>query len=366
MRSFAAMNTAETVLVFTTDPGLEAIVVQEWQDRLQSAGLPPAIADAHPHYSRGLVWVRQAAGLPVLLPLVAEMRSVHYAYHLVRQFELDKAGTWERFVAELRATEVPELATATAFRVTPERQGTHSFSSYDMAKEAGDYLRDRYQVPVNLETYSHNVRVDLRDRWGWVGIQLHPDRLSRRQRRRYQHRAALQPTIAYGLLQLAGLAATTRGALLDPFCGSGTILIEAAAVLPEMTLFGSDLVPEVLAGAQRNLEAAGLQDAVRLQTLDARNLPAHYPSGRFRLIVTNPPYGLRLGQQLNLYWFYRDFLAAARQVIAADGRLVILVMKAALFEDVLREVAAWEVVHQQRLDAGGKHLRAFVLAPRLS
>ncbi|RMG71752.1 MAG: methyltransferase domain-containing protein [Bacteroidetes bacterium] len=358
------MTATATTVVFTFDPGLEAVVEQEWQEHLLAAGWPMAEVRGTSHYGNGLLFLHQLVPGPALQKLVLNMRSIHYAYQLMGQFELDKAASWDRFEAALREIPIPALEAATSFRVSPERHGNHAFSSYDMAKAAGDYLRDRYQLPVDLENYSHNVRVDLRDRWGWVGVQLHPDRLSRRHRRRYQHRAALQPTVAYGLLRLTGLPEGMRGALLDPFCGSGTILIEAAALWPEMELYGTDLVPEVLDGAQRNLEAAGLETRVRLHDMDARQLPERFPSGRFRAIVTNPPYGLRLGRQLNLYWFYRDFLAAARQVLAIDGRLVLLVLKAELFRDVLRESGAWKVRHEQRLDAGGKHLRAFVLQPR--
>jgi len=61
-----------------------------------------------------------------------------------------------------------------------------------------------------------------------VSVQQNRERLDRRQKKVWQPRITLKPTIASAMLQLCKWEG--KGRLLDPFCGSGTILIEAATV----------------------------------------------------------------------------------------------------------------------------------------
>ncbi|MDP6944151.1 MAG: hypothetical protein QF464_08385, partial [Myxococcota bacterium] len=55
---------------------------------------------------------------------------------------------------------------------------------------------------------------------------------------------------------------------------------------------------------------------------DARGLSSLYAAGRFRAIVTNPPYGIRFGQHLNFARFYRDILRECWTVLADDTVLL--------------------------------------------
>ena len=149
--------------------------------------------------------------------------------------------------------------------------------------------------------------------------------------------APLRENLAAGILQLCGW--TPDQPLLDPMCGSGTILVEAAQIargIPPgykrefafqklnnfdaaawqgMTaeaaagiraaapvgIFGGDLYGEALKLARANLEAAGLADSVSLKQANILEIPAPAASG---VLVTNPPYGVRIGEQDELAAFY--------------------------------------------------------------
>lgn len=125
---------------------------------------------------------------------------------------------------------------------------------------------------------------------------------------------------------------------MDPFCGSGTILIEAAwialgvppgiwrpfaferlrnhdeeqwhklkedarshiAPTLESPIVGYDLDPQAIASAHENLERAGLDaNSVRFEVGDARDVPPPASSG---WLVTNPPYGERLSHDDDNLW----------------------------------------------------------------
>lgn len=149
--------------------------------------------------------------------------------------------------------------------------------------------------------------------------------------------APLRENLAAGILKLTGW--TPDQPLLDPMCGSGGLLVEAAQIARRIppghlrsfafeklhgfnaaawtairaaalsavdagarpAIFGSDLYGEALALARANLEAAGLADAVSLKQANVLEISAPADEG---VLVTNPPYGVRMGEQEELAAFY--------------------------------------------------------------
>lgn len=158
--------------------------------------------------------------------------------------------------------------------------------------------------------------------------------------------APLRENLAAGILRLAGW--TPGEALLDPMCGSGTLPIEAALMALDIApgarrsfgfeklknfdrkrwdklksdtlarerprtalpIYGSDLYGEELQPARANLAAAGLENVIRLKQANVLEISAPAASG---VIVTNPPYGVRLGTQEELVQFYPKLGDALKQ-----------------------------------------------------
>ncbi len=161
--------------------------------------------------------------------------------------------------------------------------------------------------------------------------------------------APLRENLAAGILKLCGW--TPEQPLLDPMCGSGTILIEAAQIARGIPpgykrefafqklndfeaqtwkgiraeaaagirtaapagIFGGDLYGETLKLARANLEAAELADSVSLKQANILEIPAPAASG---VLVTNPPYGVRIGEQDELAAFYPKLGDALKQKFA--------------------------------------------------
>lgn len=151
--------------------------------------------------------------------------------------------------------------------------------------------------------------------------------------------APLRETLAAALVILSGYRG--KDPFCDPFCGSGTIAIEAALIaknrapglnrtfaaqkwtwLPSQTwvdaageamdleydgeydIWGGDIDPAAVAIARENAEKAEVEDLVRFSLADARNFFRAEPYGR---VVTNPPYGQRLMEKQEAEGLYRDF-----------------------------------------------------------
>lgn len=179
-----------------------------------------------------------------------------------------------------------------------------------------------------------------------VSIDTSGELLYRRGYRQEISHAPLRETLAAGILLLAGFHEDEP--LVDPMCGSGTLLIEgalmatrrapglqrtfefeswkghdAAAFAKEKALAtarirkapaplrGSDLHAGSLGTARRNARRAGVLEAIALERLDvAKALP---PEGGAGLLVANPPYGKRVGERGDLPALYRAFGKTLRE-----------------------------------------------------
>tara|TARA_B110001450_G_scaffold256179_1_gene285731 strand:+ start:82 stop:2049 length:1968 start_codon:yes stop_codon:yes gene_type:complete len=201
----------------------------------------------------------------------------------------------------------------------------------------------------NVDTKNPDIRIQVRQHKGRVTVSLDisGESLHRRGYRTGQGTAPIKENLAVALLLRANWPAMAAegGALLDPMCGSGTLIIEgammAADIAPgmlrehygfdqwiqhdaelwqslideahqrkatglenlELDIRGYDANPRVLEYTTQNIENAGLDGHIRL---------AHKPIDQFGkptaergLLLTNPPYGERLGEVDELIPLYQ-------------------------------------------------------------
>ena len=345
-------------LTLTTNPGLEAIVEAELRERLGAAA---ALTVRHrPYGLAGHVQFDCDTPFDQLWPVVQAMRSIHHVLRCIDAFSIPAQGTLDAIYQRLLQTPIAEMPDARAFRVTTKRTGRHDFSSEDVQRRAGAALVARYGTAVDLRGHDVNVRVDVIHQMCLVSVQLTRATLSNRHRRVYNPRAALKPTVAYALLRLVDPPAD--GALLDPFCGAGTIPLEAAQMHPDMTLCAGDINEQVVRGIQQNAVAEHCADRLDVRQVDARYLTRYY-TGPFDAIVANPPYGVRLGRKANFTVLYQRFLKEAHALLKPGGRLAVLVFKHAPFERVLREQGLFAKRTVQIIETGGVYPHVYVLRP---
>jgi tRNA G10 N-methylase Trm11 len=122
---------------------------------------------------------------------------------------------------------------------------------------------------------------------------------------------ALRPTVAAAMVRLAG---EPPGILLDPCCGSGTILAEAAQVGWQAR--GVDIDPEAIRATHQNAPKAqvNLGDARRLELGD-QSMDA---------CVSNLPFGLQYEVQGGMEGWLRAVLGELNRVTRPGGRVVLL------------------------------------------
>jgi 23S rRNA G2445 N2-methylase RlmL len=195
---------------------------------------------------------------------------------------------------------------------------------------------------VDKDAPDLGVHVHLfRDRCSLL-VDTSGESLHKRGWRRFQGRAPLAETLAAAVVLDSGW--DKRSPLVDPFCGSGTILVEAAwlalGIAPgsrrerfaferwkewepalsaklradaqqgeqrsgKLILRGCDADADTLAGARTNLEAAGVADKIELERGRAETY--EYKRGWNAWIATNPPYGERIGDERELEGLFARF-----------------------------------------------------------
>lgn len=202
-----------------------------------------------------------------------------------------------------------------------------------------DKFRIQTQERPSVNTLDPDIRIHvfIEESRLTVYVDTSGDALFKRGVRLHTNIAPLRENLAAGILKMTGWQPGTP--LLDPMCGSGTFLIEAAQMalniapgigrrfafqklknfdgarwevlrqeriaaqkpVEPLPIYGSDLYGDALRAAQRNLELAGLTEAVFLKQANVLELSPPLPNG---VLVANLPYGERMGELEELEELY--------------------------------------------------------------
>ena len=218
-----------------------------------------------------------------------------------------------------------------------------------------DAVADQFRAAAgrrpSVESRHPDVRIHvfLDEKMCTLYVDTSGESLFKRGKRDHVGEAPLKKNLAAGILRLAKWRPGVP--LLDPMCGAGTFLSEAAEIslgraagrsrsfgfeklarfneatwerfvanarksekpIEPLPIHGSDLYGRSLGHAVLNLREAGLEDAVKLKQVNLLELSAPGPTGT---IVTNPPYGVRLGEKEELADFYPRLGDALKQKFA--------------------------------------------------
>lgn len=257
-------------------------------------------------------------------------------------FEGTRALPWERFIPKDGAFPVKGFSLNSALHALPACQSI-------IKKAIASRLGAHYGLTTLPETgVLHQVQFSLMKDTAALMLDTSGPGLHKRGYRAVGVAAPLRETLAAAMVMLSRYHG--QDPLCDPFCGSGTIAIEAAllaknrapgldrsfsaqkwSVLPASLwmdaaeeamdreydgtydIWGGDLDPKAVAIARENAEKAGVEELVRFEVADACAFHRDAPFGR---VVTNPPYGERIMEKREAEELYRAFGQAWRTMPA--------------------------------------------------
>ncbi|MDO4814096.1 MAG: class I SAM-dependent RNA methyltransferase [Gemella sp.] len=321
-------------LVATTPMGLESIVAKE----VQELGYETKVENGRVYYSgdkraivRSNLWLRCADRVKIV---VAKFPAVTFE----ELFEKTKEIDWGKYL--------PEDA---KFPVDGRSHKSKLFSVSDcqsiVKKAIVEKMKKSYGVSGWLQETGARFRLEiimLNDE-ATILLDTSGDGLHKRGYRANQGVAPIKETLAAAMVKLTNWKGDVP--FYDLFCGSGTLLIEAAMMaqnmapginrnfdfekwywMPkalveeernlaeeaidyekELELYGSDLDPKMIATAQNNIDEIGLGSLIELKQMTVYDFVAKAESA---CIIANPPYGERIGEKAEVEKMYR-FLGQA-------------------------------------------------------
>ena len=270
----------------------------------------------------------------VLLPLVElDAESDDALYDALRAFPW-----WEHF------------SPSSTFAIGSSKSPKSSLPAHYWVQRAKDAIVDSFRdhegrrPSVDKQDPAIRFHLHLGESRHELSLDFSGEGLHRRGYRRAGGKAPLKENLAAAILYLARWPEAARQGtpLMDPTCGSGTFLAEAALMATDCApgllrerfgfeswlhhdvdsfdreradalaarkascpapIFGMDASAEALAGARENLRLAGVEQHV---SLSVQELDAAEPPAKGGILVCNPPYGHRLGDEGTLFLFYQS------------------------------------------------------------
>ena len=316
-------------LVATTAFGIEAVAAQE----IKNLGFENVVTEngrvlfdtGYEGIAIANTWVRTADRIYILM-------DYFKATTFVQLFDRIVALPWENFIDQTGK-----------FPVNAKSVKSGLFSLSDIQKISKKAivkrLSNHYKIDWFEETGSeYSIVVALLKDQVSVLMDTTGDALHRRGYRAKGNLAPMKETLAASLILISRWKHDIH--LVDPLCGTGTLLIEAALVgrniapglnrsfvsetwsfFPkelyakvrkealesmenerEMHLEGYDIDPRAIRIAQENAKLAGVEDAIHFQVRDVKDFSTSKKNG---YIITNPPYGERIGSETYIRELYK-------------------------------------------------------------
>ena len=244
-------------------------------------------------------------------------KSADDVYEQIRKID------WTEYLGNDKTFAVDAVVFSEEFR--------HSkFVSYKVKDAIVDQFREKTGNRPNISVANPDLRLHIHVAEDHCTLSLDSsgESLHRRGYRQETMEAPLNEVLAAGMIMLTGWQGDTD--FIDPMCGSGTLLIEAALIAHNMApglfrkeyafekwpdfdadlfdriyndceenekenvkchFYGYDIDPKAVNTARRNVQAAGLSASITIEQQDFKDFKQ--PSEK-SIIVTNPPYGERI------------------------------------------------------------------------
>jgi len=336
--------------LLTFPVGIEDIVKEEVEEKIGSCSI-----EENPLGVPGRLIIQLPGSVKSSISSIRSVDSI-MEYLISLKIGRDRSAI-DKICQEILNADFPEnFRNASSFRVTCNRRGRHDYTSIDVEKAVGKVLVDKYHLKVRLEGFEANVLIEIIDDACFVGLlreEYFYDRYFV-----FNHPAAIKPSIAYAMVRLAGVKPGMT--VLDPMCGGGTILIEAALSVADVKLYGFDVSEYFLEGGVLNAEAMGLGDRIVFKKADCKKL-SKLIGFKVDRIITNPPYGTKPLFKMNPCPLYFQCLVEMRKVLAEDGRIVLITLKPDCVKKALYK-AGLKIEHERTVKHNDTYPEIIVLS----
>lgn len=230
---------------------------------------------------------------------------------------------WEECLRELGA--VRPLPHAPVLDIVASVEGKHRFNRFDVERAigarlaqqlGGEYLR-RTAAGRDEGDPDVAVRVFVRPHTVSIAVRLAAEPLHRRAYKSSTGPGTLHPPVAAAMIRI--MDPRPGSTMLDPFCGDGTLLIEAALAVDGIVATGWDIDPQRVLNARKNSGRAGAP--IRVDVVDAG---LGELTGLVDAVATNPPWNVAVESTGSLRTSLLPMWDRLPARLVPDGRLVLI------------------------------------------
>lgn len=322
-------------IIAKTSYGLEEVLIEELKQlgvhEVETATRAVIFEGNKETLYKTNLWLRSANRL--IVPIrTFRIKNADDLYHKVKNI------AWEDIFSINQTFAIDSTVFSEIFNHT-------KFAAFKAKDAIADRFRDKFDKRPDVDTDQPHIRINLhinKENECTVSLDSSGDPLFKRGYRDSRSLAPIKEDLAAGMILLSGW--DKKSNFIDLFCGSGTLLIEAAMIannIPpninravfgfmnwktfdeklfdkvidealdeeidfKFKIIGIDNDARVMGMSRANIEAAGLTDKIELHKKDFVDFEAPQLKG---VIVSNPPYGERIGENVDdLYTAFGDNL----------------------------------------------------------
>ncbi len=176
--------------------------------------------------------------------------------------------------------------------------------------------------------------------------------------------ASIHPANAAGVIRLAKPYLKEGATVLDPCCGSGTLLWERGIYGPCRSLTGVDLQKSALQVAAENykaVRAGGMQGAKVACKLICSDFLKYRPEQPVDELFANLPFGNRVGSHEENLRLYKGLAQRIPQWVKPGGIAVLYTMEGKLLEQCIYGQSRLKILKQHKVEAGGLEPKVLVV-----
>jgi tRNA (guanine10-N2)-dimethyltransferase len=235
------------------------------------------------------------------------------------------------------------------YAVRVKKMGLKSdVNTLELEKEIGGLIKDKLgsRAKINLENPDKFLRTVLINNFAFMGLRI--VKISKKHffekkphKRPFFYPGSMSPKLARCMVNLTRIKSNDR--LLDPFCGTGGILIEAGIIGARVV--GSDIDPKMVKGTIENLKHCEIND-YEIFEADARKLKLAYQVDG---IATDPPYGISASTRgSDSSELYEEALYSFEHLIKDEGLMCLATPHTMDIQNIL-EGTKFEIIEQYHI-----------------
>eukprot|EP01119_Soliformovum_irregulare_P016746 TRINITY_DN488_c0_g2_i1.p1 TRINITY_DN488_c0_g2~~TRINITY_DN488_c0_g2_i1.p1 ORF type:complete len:436 (-),score=119.71 TRINITY_DN488_c0_g2_i1:15-1322(-) len=270
--------------------------------------------------------------------------------------------SWKTYMRMTKGIKNKEFLECPIFSTTC-RVPSKSVSHKRIASDMNNSIKKRFpRWVITSRDPSLEIFVDGRFGLIYLTIAITSESVSMNQLSKERNLGAtpLRPAIAFSLISLANIQ--PGEIVIDPLCGCGTIPEIVSDMFPECFVMGGDIAPPAI---EKSLENFSMHRRnkdkfnIDLVKWDSCKLPL--PNASVNVIITDLPFGKRMGTHKSNRDLYPKFLAEFQRILHPAGRLVLLTLEKELLYRSIKNIPNLKLEKLHSINQGGMPTYVFLL-----